>query len=133
MIRSLMSMSVAGLAPYHLSDNFNSNIPNKVIEYLAGGLPIATTLSGVPGAMLSEYDCGLSYGHDNAGELRAAVELLVADPTRQRAMAANAFALYQERFDASRVYGGMIDYLARIARQHGGAAASAHTAAEIAA
>lgn len=133
MIRSLMSMSVAGLAPYHLSDNFNSNIPNKIIEYLAGSLPIVTTLSGVPEAMLLAHDCGLGYGHKNVSELRDAVNLLVTDPARQRNMAANAFALYQERFAASRVYGDMINYLARIAIQRSGTPASAHKAAESAA
>jgi glycosyltransferase involved in cell wall biosynthesis len=133
MIRSLMSMSVAGLAPYNLSDNFNSNIPNKIIEYLAGGLPIVTTLGGVPGAMLVTRGCGLTYPHGSIGDLRTAIESLATDAVRQQAMAASALALYRERFDAGHVYGEMIDYLGRIAGQHSGSAAVSQSATVIAA
>jgi glycosyltransferase involved in cell wall biosynthesis len=117
MIRSLMSMSVAGLAPYHLSDNFNSNIPNKIVEYLAGGLPILTTLSGVPGQLLAERGCGITYGHEDAAGLRAAIETLIADPASTQLMSAQALNVYKERFDATHVYGAMIDHLHALARR----------------
>jgi glycosyltransferase involved in cell wall biosynthesis len=119
MIRSLMSISFAGLAPYHVGDDFNNSIPNKVIEYLAGGLPIITTLSGVSGTLLADNRCGLTYAQRSPASLLQAIAALTSAPLRRNDMAANAHALFRERFDAERVYGAMIDHLETIARVAG--------------
>lgn len=124
MIRALMSMSQAGLAPYNLSDNFNSNIPNKIVEYLAGGLPIITTLTGIPRQLIDEFRCGAGYEHGNPGTLAAAITALAADPQGQRAMGERALELYRLRFNASRVYGEMINHFARVVERHTPSAAT---------
>lgn len=124
MIRALMSMSQAGLAPYNLSDNFNSNIPNKIVEYLAGGLPIITTLTGIPRQLIDEFHCGSGYEHGNPGELAEAITALAANPQGQRAMGERALELYRLRFNASRVYSEMIDHFARIVARHTPSAAT---------
>lgn len=117
MIRILMQMAQAGLAPYKLSDNFNSNIPNKIVEYLAGGLPIITTLKGIPGRMLEEHGCGLVYDHGDARSLANAINTLCADTALQLIMANGATALYRQQFDAEEVYGRLIQDLQCIANE----------------
>lgn len=126
MIRTLMQMAQAGLAPYKLSDNFNSNIPNKIVEYLAGGLPVITTLTGIPGRMLADHGCGLSYAHGDAGALAAAVDMLCADRPRQAAMASAAAAVYRQRFDAEVVYGSLIADLQQLVDQQQSPKSAAH-------
>lgn len=121
MIRELMSMSWAGLAPYNLSDNFNSNIPNKIVEYLAGGLPIITTLTGIPRQLIDEFECGAGYTHGDPNSLASEITNLVSNPQRQRGMSERSLALYRLRFDASRVYGEMIDHFAHIIERHAAA------------
>ena len=121
MIRELMSMSWAGLAPYNLSDNFNSNIPNKIVEYLAGGLPIITTLTGIPRQLIDEFECGAGYTHGDPNSLASEITNLVSNPQRQRGISERSLALYRLRFDASRVYGEMIDHFAHIIERHAAA------------
>ncbi len=125
MIRALMPMARAGLAPYVAGENFEHNIPNKIVEYLAGGLPVVTTLGGVPGALLIESRCGVTYRHGDAPALLQTVLRLVADEPARSAMAGRALQLFRDRFDADRVYGEMIDYLRDVARHPGRAAGRA--------
>jgi len=111
----LMEMSQFALAPYKDGQNYEGNLTNKPIEYLAGGLPILTSSKqGALRNLLEEHGCGVSY----EGQSEKLVELvcqLSDHRERHNKMVQNARKLFESRFVASRVYGEMIDYLERIA------------------
>ena len=118
-IHALMRIASVGIAPYRPLGSFTSSIPNKVAEYLAGGLPIVSTLAGVTGKLLSEHECGVHVPFEDAHALVDALRALLTDEKRRAAMAANALTLFRARFDATRVYGDLIDHLAGLAVRHG--------------
>jgi len=60
-IMALMRLSNFGLLPYRPTLDFIRSLPNKVFEYLNGGLPIFTSLRGEVEALFSEYSCGALY------------------------------------------------------------------------
>jgi len=111
----LLRRADLGLAPYVPRADFEASLPNKAIEYLCGGLPILTSLRrGTLLDLLTEHDCGLSYGGD-PGKLAETIESLADDPARRQRMAENALRLFEERFTAQKVYNDMATWLEQIA------------------
>lgn len=114
-IRALMERSAAGLAPYHCETSFTMSIPNKAVEYMAGGLPLLSSLRGELGRLLSEAACGLTWTEGDAGSLVACIDRLRNNPDLRRQMGENSLLVYRTRFTAEIVYGQMIDHLCAIA------------------
>ncbi|MCA9081889.1 MAG: glycosyltransferase family 4 protein [Planctomycetaceae bacterium] len=109
----IMSRSDIGLAAYEAE--VLQSLPNKPIEYLAGGLPVANTLPGELASLLSEYNCGATFSPQDAAGLARWLIDLGSSPDQTQQLAANAHQLYREQFDAQRVYAEFIDYLAAFA------------------
>lgn len=116
-IRSLMSRSHLALAPYRNTWSFRMSIPNKIIEYMAGGLPIVSGLDGSVRKLLDEADCGVTYKSGDGEGLAAVIETLAADAEARRRMASNAAAIFCECFSAEHVYAEMADHLEMVARK----------------
>jgi glycosyltransferase involved in cell wall biosynthesis len=115
----LMRMSLAGLAPYRDNPDFRMSLPNKAIEYLAGGLPVLTSLPGELRALIEAENCGLWYPADRPEDLAAAIRRLAEDPSAREAMGRRGYALYRRRFDAQQVYPAMLDWCCEVAREWG--------------
>ncbi|HTQ40709.1 MAG TPA: glycosyltransferase family 4 protein [Pirellulales bacterium] len=113
-IEALMARCSVGLAPYVSNTNFQNNIPNKPIEYLSAGLPIVSSLQGVLERLITQHDCGATYDAGNVEQLTTLLLNLVQNPGHVRRMSDNARRLYQEKFDAQKVYGQMADHLERL-------------------
>jgi glycosyltransferase involved in cell wall biosynthesis len=113
-IWTMARMSSVGLAPYISSTSFRMSIPNKVIEYWSGGLPVVNSLDGIVADLLARHDCGVTYRLGDPGGLASALRGLYNDPTRLTAMSRNATALFNERFVAEKVYRDMDRHLERI-------------------
>jgi glycosyltransferase involved in cell wall biosynthesis len=115
----LMERSAAGLAPYRCEWSFTMSLPNKSIEYLAGGLPVISSLSGELSVLLQSEDCGWTYAESDPKALADTIERLLSDPGRRQAMASNARRTYETRFTSESVYGRLIDYLRDVAKERG--------------
>jgi glycosyltransferase involved in cell wall biosynthesis len=114
-IWTLMEMSSFGLAPYVPSPNFINNIPNKPIEYLAGGLPILNSLARGPLAnLIAQHGCGACYD-GSVNKLVHIIDELCDRPAQLAAAKQSAKEAFQGRFDAATVYGRMITHLEAIA------------------
>jgi glycosyltransferase involved in cell wall biosynthesis len=130
-IKVLMQMAHAGLVPYRSSPNLSgmlsavrypitriggkATISNKCLEYLSGGIPVLSSLSGEFETIVKEYDCGLTYRDGHPEGLLAALEILRGDPERRRVMGRNGLAVFKERFSAAQVYPKMADHLEALA------------------
>jgi glycosyltransferase involved in cell wall biosynthesis len=119
-IRVLMERSSAGLVPYEPRWDFVRNIPNKAIEYLSAGLPIITCLEGALEDLVTRNDCGSLYENGNALALADAVRSLFANEHARRRQHAAALALFEDVFDADRVYSDYVVHLEHIARSGAG-------------
>lgn len=118
----LMQRCDVGIATYE--QGVLQSLPNKPIEYLAGGLPVLTTLQGELSELLARYDCGRVCGvRDAAGMADWLVQLKQDAALRQR-LSQNASRLFQEQFDAARIYRDFIDELSEFSIQLRGQAAA---------
>jgi glycosyltransferase involved in cell wall biosynthesis len=114
-IAVLMQRSFCGVVPYEPRWDFEMSIPNKAIEYLAGGLPVVTCLSGELGNILVTQECGILYRHRDADELADKIEALAHDVDKQTVMRARALEVYLDRFEFKRVYEGLADLVTSVA------------------
>jgi glycosyltransferase involved in cell wall biosynthesis len=114
-IWALMQMSVVAIAPIVERYDYEASIPNKAIEYLAGGLPILTSLRrGKLHDLLAERRCGFSYCASAELLAKYIVDLCSSPALRER-MSMAARSLFEERFDASVVYRSMATHLEQVA------------------
>ncbi|WP_437205810.1 glycosyltransferase family 4 protein [Planctomicrobium sp. SH664] len=111
----IMERCDVGFAAY--APGVLQSLPNKPIEYLAGGLPVLTTLRGELESLLREYDCGEACDpSDIDGLSRWLIRMKEMEGLRSR-LRANAVRLFEEQFNATHVYGALIDHLTQIAGQ----------------
>jgi glycosyltransferase involved in cell wall biosynthesis len=110
----LLKASRIGLAAY--APGAPQGVPNKVIEYLAAGLPVASSLTGETQQMLSEEGCGFSYRAGDPGELARKIHGAVGDRQGLENMADNARRVFADRYIASKVFGEMASHLEQLVK-----------------
>ncbi|HET9949595.1 MAG TPA: glycosyltransferase [Longimicrobiales bacterium] len=109
-IRVLAERSLAFLAPYRRLPGFEANVPNKIVDAFALGLPVVTSLGGEVGSLIRTHGVGLRYG---SGErpLHECLRALIEDPELRARMASAARALYASAFDYRQAYGALTAHL----------------------
>jgi glycosyltransferase involved in cell wall biosynthesis len=110
-LRALLNRATVGIAPYRSTWDFQASIPNKVIEYLASGLPVVSSLEGEVAGLLESEECGITYQSANGQSLAVALRALLADRPKLERMRANARSLFERRFSGADIYPAMADFL----------------------
>src|SRR4029079_10719922 len=95
-IAALMRVSSAGLAPY--AAGARMTMPNKPFEYLAGSLPVISSLSGELAGQLEERECGFTYHPDSVIELSRIIRQLAERPDQARRMGLNGRRLLEDEY-----------------------------------
>jgi glycosyltransferase involved in cell wall biosynthesis len=80
---------------------FKIIIPSKTYEYMAAGKPIVCSVGGEAAALVVESRCGLPVRPSDGGALAEGVRLLLADPSRRRALGGAGAACARARFARS--------------------------------
>lgn len=105
--------------------DYQASLSNKVFDYLAAELPLASHLTGLVGQLVNSERCGFVY---NDGEgLASGLRVLAADEDRRRSLGRNARRVFEDRYDASRLYPRMVEYLTTLAATHRRSAGGACT------
>lgn len=107
-ITRLMELSAGGLLPYPSTQDFMDSLPNKSIEYLAGGLPIVTCLKGKVQNLIGRHDCGYVYEDGNVASLTDILSRMATDTVDFKRKGLNARSLYEREFHPDKVYGDLI-------------------------
>ncbi len=90
--------------PIDDNNRFSGTASNKLLEYMAAGLPIL--VSDRPGLrkLIERYDCGLTADESDPVSIAAAVNSLLGNPERVRRMGANAARTFEEEFRYDRQF-----------------------------
>jgi glycosyltransferase involved in cell wall biosynthesis len=86
-------------------------VPNKLIDYVAHGLPVVSSLEGEAAALLEKHQAGVSYRAGDKSSFERAVGMLIYDRLRRKALRAGALRLAAERFDAADIYTAFVKEL----------------------
>jgi glycosyltransferase involved in cell wall biosynthesis len=114
-IRALLGRAHLGLVPYRNTPDLVMSVPNKVGEYFAAGVPVATCLRGTLARLLAQRHCGMQFAPRLPQTLVALVRRLRDDAELCRELSANARLAYREELSGTQVYGRMIARLEAIA------------------
>ena len=115
-INALAERSLAMLAPYRSSEDFALSIPNKVLDAMSLGVPIATPLRGEVERLVQEGGVGVRYDEGSGESLAAAIESLLANPSLRERLSTAARECYADRFSYEQVYGGLVRHLEGLAK-----------------
>jgi glycosyltransferase involved in cell wall biosynthesis len=114
-IDQLLHRADVGLAPYVQSSNFSKNIPNKIAEYLSGGLVLAVSLDeGQMSDFINQWECGFSYG-DSSARLADRLEEFASGAASLGVSQSNAERAFNASLDAKVIYGELVDFLVELA------------------
>jgi glycosyltransferase involved in cell wall biosynthesis len=107
-ITALGKMSKATIAPYINVENFINNIPNKIIDSLALGLPILSPLKGEVSNLITKHGVGLFYSEYMS--LYQCIEKII-NPDLHRTLSSNVRKVYAKDFEFNMVYDDFILHL----------------------
>jgi glycosyltransferase involved in cell wall biosynthesis len=110
-IAALMQHSAAGLLPYPDRGDLLLSYPNKIGEYLSGGLPVLTSLGGAAKELIEQEGAGMYVDAQMPGAWQHALHVIVDDAPRLKQMKAAAVRLYDAKFNADRVYDATAEHL----------------------
>jgi glycosyltransferase involved in cell wall biosynthesis len=113
-IHGLLKNAAIGLAAY--APGAPQSIPNKLIEYMAGGLPVISSLAGEASELLDKEQCGLPYVAGDCESLGDAMRRLLQDDELRSSMGRRARLVFEKHYEAQRVYGAMADHLETVGR-----------------
>ena len=116
-ITVLMKYSKIALAPYINKVNFLSNLTNKTIEYMAGGLPILSNINGITGEIIKKNRSGFVYNGSSI-LLKKYIMKLKNDEKLRIKMGENSFNIFVQNFESKKVYGELSNYLESIVEDY---------------
>jgi glycosyltransferase involved in cell wall biosynthesis len=114
-VAALLDGASIGVAAY--AEGALQGLPNKLLEYLAAGIPVVSSLAGEAAALLARHECGLTYAAREPATLLSALETLLHDADARQRMGRNARATYLDQFTSERITERLIAYLDAAARR----------------
>ena len=112
---ALYQCSAGVLIPYKNIDNFTLNLPNKVIDALAYGVPILSGLTGELQNLMETHRVGIFCEGSSGHDYYQAMLLLLDNESFRKKLSDRALALYADRFSYGTVYGNLVSHLENMA------------------
>lgn len=88
--------------------------PNKAFKYLSAGLPVLASVEGDLKRLLEREQAGLHFPPNDDARLAEAVSRVAQDAALRGIMAGNARRIFEERFNADRIYTDFAEHIERI-------------------
>lgn len=112
-IANVMARSDLGVLPYVRPD-FHMSLPNKFVEYLAGGLGVLSCTEGEVRQIVGRRDCGVWAGSD---PVLIADAIVALQPQRIAQLKGNAREVFADTFGQDAVFGKALGCLEHLAEQ----------------
>lgn len=110
-ISALLAHASVGVVPCTEPIYF---FPNKAFKYLSAGLPVLASVEGDLKHLLQREQVGLHFPPNDDARLAEALSRLAQDAALRGIMAGNARRIFEERFDANRIYADFSEHIERI-------------------
>lgn len=97
--------------PIHFNNSHITTASNKIMEYMAAGLPLL--VSDRPGlrSLVEKHGCGVTADESSPSSIAAAVNSLLGDPDRARQMGDGARIAFEQVFCYERQFAPFLDAL----------------------
>ena len=118
-VRILQTADV-GVIPHVASDHWNTTIPNKLFDYMAGGLAVLTSDAKPAARVVREAGVGVVFRDTDATDCAAAIEKLANADFRARC-GANGRSAVAARYNWERDAGMMLEAVDRVVAERAAA------------
>lgn len=98
-IQSALKISDVGLYPFRNLEDFRDAFGNKIIGYMAAGLPVMSSLEGFSRSYIEEYGIGRVYREGDAASAREVMLSFLDNEEENRAMGLRGYERFREDFD----------------------------------
>lgn len=98
-----------GLMAYR--SNAPQGLPNKLFEYMSGGIPILSSLKGETKEVIERNLIGLSYDADDMESLLEQLQILADDTELRKQMGQNSLRVFKKEYASDIVYCKLVEYL----------------------
>lgn len=112
-LATLLYYSKVGICPTPQKSYF---LPNKAFAYFSAGLPVISAFDGELKEICQKNGAGFYYTPGNVGELTHKVRLLYEDREVYLKTSENAYRLFEEKFNAEKIYRNFADFLEELVR-----------------
>lgn len=120
-LEAIFCRSQAAYIPYLEVPNFLTGVTNKMVEAVAYGLPVLTTLrSGVFAGLLTDYGAGETLAWNDPEALLKVLERWSADSSAIATMASGSASLYEERLSPKAINRDWAELIERVAARQSG-------------
>lgn len=113
-ISTLLSSATASLAPYRNTSDFEASIPNKVIDAMAYGLPLLSSLKGEVKSLIDDYEIGFFY--DTKETLLQHCLMLSSDKAKTKTIRKSVANCYDKEFNFHAVYLRLVSLIENIGK-----------------
>ena len=104
----------AGLVVLHAEPMYRESLPTKLFEYMAAGLPIVASDFPFWHELLNPIGCALFVDPLDPGAIAAAIDEVLDEPERARAMGERGAAAVRERFSWEREAAKLVELYGRL-------------------
>lgn len=116
-IATVLKTSLIGLVPLLPTPADNWALPNKLLEYMACGLPVIAARLPLMSQYVTDSDGGLLYDSTSSEELAKCILALLSNPERRRQMGENGQRAVMERWNWDRMEAALFDIYASLGAQ----------------
>jgi len=102
--------------PIHVNNVYIATASNKLMEYMAAGLPVL--VSDRPGlrALVETHGCGVSVDESSPESIAAAVNALLSDPNLSRRLGAAGARAFEEEYSYERQFAPVLEVFRSLCR-----------------
>jgi glycosyltransferase involved in cell wall biosynthesis len=115
-IAALMEYASVGIAPY--AKNTRMSLPNKPFEYMAGGLPVLSSIEGEFEGIIQKHECGITYQADSVENLCAAIRKLKQEPALAKKMGKNSREALIKNYSMEQIFAKFETFLEQVIERH---------------
>ena len=102
--------------PTHINNVHITTASNKIMEYMAAGLPLLVSNTSSLRALIEEHKCGITADERSPQSIAAAVNLLLRDSEHARSIGASARRAFEETFCYERQFAKVLVALDSLSR-----------------
>ncbi len=98
-VSSILSNCSAGIVMFHPAPNHSDNLPTKMFEYMAAGLPIIASNFPLWKSIIEDNNCGLCVDPLNVEQIAEAITFMLTNPEKAIEMGKNGRKAFLEKYN----------------------------------
>jgi glycosyltransferase involved in cell wall biosynthesis len=106
--------------PIHINNVHITTASNKLMEYMAAGLPLLVSDRPSLRALVERHECGLTADESSPESIAAAVNALLGDPDLARRLGAAGARAFEEEFNYGRQFAPVLEVIRSLTCRHRG-------------